>query len=149
MIHINLGCGLNYFESDNYTKWINIDKSKMFKADEYLDFDNENLKLPYEDETIDFIEASHILEHIKNIIPLMNECYRILKKGGVMSVKVPQGIGIWADPTHVRGFSVISFRYYCNYPLSEGYGITAKFREKHKAIIPNEDGGELNVVLEK
>ena len=149
MTNLNLGCGPNYYDSDNNTKWINIDKSKSFRADEYLDFDDANLKLPYDDETIDYIEAHHILEHIKNIIPLMNECYRILKKGGMMNIKVPQGIGTWADPTHVRAFSVISFRYYCNFYLSEGYGITAKFKERQMIILPNQDGGELNVLLEK
>jgi len=140
MLKLNLGCGLRRIEG-----YINIDKSKSSKADWILDLEEQ--EIPFKD--VDEIVATHILEHIKNIIPLMNDCYRVLKEGGRMFIEVPQGEGIWADPTHVRAFSSLSFRYYCGYPFSEIYGITAKFKCISLDFIPNQDGGILRVILEK
>ena len=140
MVKLNLGCGLRRIEG-----YINIDKSGASKADAFFDLEEANMF--YTD--VEEIVATHILEHIKNIIPLMNNCYQMLKVGGRMFIEVPQNEGIWADPTHVRAFSSLSFRYYCGYPFSEIYGITAKFKCISQEFIANPDGGVLKVVLEK
>ena len=143
MVKINLGSGFRYLEG-----YINIDKTnKFFKID--LELDLELGKLPFDDNSVEIIEATHILEHINNLIPLMNECYRILEKKGIMHIQVPQGIGMVADPTHVRLFSPLSFRYYCGYPYSEAYGITCQFKVIKMIFENNEDGGVLDVILEK
>jgi len=139
---LNLGCG-----NKKMYEYINIDKSKFANPDLVLDL--EEGKLPYEDESISGIVATHILEHIQNIIPLMNECYRVLKKGGYMRIVVPQNEGIWADPTHVRAFSNLSFRYYCGYAFGDIYGITCRFEQVDSDFVDNEDGGELNITLKK
>ena len=143
MGRLNLGSGFRYL--DNF---INIDKTdKFFKVDLVLDL--ELGKLPFEDNSIEQIEATHILEHIFNIISLMNECYRVLKEGGKMHIQVPQGMGMVGDPSHVRLFSPISFRYYCNYLYGETYGIKCKFKITRLIFENNEDGGVLDVILEK
>ena len=139
---LNIGSGLNY-----RIGYVNIDKSKKAKADLFLDL--EKGRLPYKDNSVEEIIATHVLEHIQNIIPLMNECYRVLKKEGRMFIEVPQNEGIFADPTHVRGFSNLSFRYYCGYPFSEIYGIKCNFKEIQNIFINNQDGGVLQVILEK
>jgi len=139
---INMGSGMRYIPGH-----INIDKSKFAHPDLKLDLEKGNL--PYKDNSVDEIIATHILEHISNIIPLMNECYRVLKEGGKMYIEVPQGDGILADPTHKRAFSKLSWRYYCGYAFDEIYGITAKFKLIKNEFIDNEDGGILSVILEK
>ena len=144
MVRINLGCGTKYLED-----YLNIDKSNIVRLDLLFNLDDPKIKLPIENEDCEEILAEHILEHITNIISLMNECYRILKKGSRMIIKVPQGEGMWADPTHVRFFSPLSWRYYCDYPTSEVYGIECHFRLVSCEYEPNQDGGQLIVVLEK
>jgi len=139
---LNLGCGLN-----KHSEFINIDYSKSANPDLILDLEKE--KFPYEENSVSLIHASHILEHIENIIPLINECYRVLMPKAKMIIEVPQGDGTWADPTHKRAFSKLSFRYYCGYPLSEIYGITAKFEQLECIFSENPDGGSLMVVLQK
>lgn len=139
---LNLGCGNRKLEW-----YINIDKSEFANPDFILDL--EEGELPYDNDSISEIIATHILEHIQNIIPLMNECYRVLKKDGKMKIVVPQNEGIWADPTHVRAFSNLSFRYYCGYAFGEIYGITCKFKEITNFFKDNEDGGELHITLKK
>lgn len=139
---LNLGCGMKYLQG-----YVNIDISEKSKADLILDL--ENGKLPYKDNSIDEIQAIQFLEHIRNLIPLMNECYRVLAPKGVFHIIVPQGEGIWADPTHVRGFSELSYRYFCGYGFPELYGITCKFRFISQCYENNEDGGVLKLVLSK
>ena len=140
MLKLNLGSGLRKLEG-----YVNIDKSLNASPDDVINL--EEGFIPYGG--VDEILATHILEHIQNIIPLMNECFRVLKEGGRMIIEVPQNEGTWADPTHVRAFSKLSFRYYCGYPFSEIYGITAKFKLISQDFIDNPDGGVLRVILEK
>lgn len=139
---LNLGCGMRYTQG-----YVNIDISEKVKADLILDL--EDGKLPYKDNSVDEIQAKHLLEHIRNLIPLMNECYRVLARKGMFHIVVPQGEGIWADPTHVRGFSELSCRYFCGYGYPELCGITCKFRFISQNYINNEDGGVLEIALSK
>ena len=139
---LNLGSGVRPLEG-----YINIDKSRKVHPDKRIDL--EDGLLPYETESIEEICATHILEHIRNLIPLMNECYRVLQRGGKMVIAVPQNEGTWGDPTHVRAFSKLSWRYFCGYPLSDAYGITARFKLIEEKFIDNEDGGVLVAVLQK
>lgn len=53
----------------------------------YPEIDIENIS--YEDKTFDVILHSDTLEHIPNSIRGLSECYRILKKGGVMFFTIP------------------------------------------------------------
>ena len=48
-------------------------------------------KLPIKDETVDYLYASHVLEHLpfREFRKALKESYRILKKGGVFRVVVP------------------------------------------------------------
>jgi ubiquinone/menaquinone biosynthesis C-methylase UbiE len=70
--------------------------------------------LPFKDESFDDIKAVHVLEHIDNIVKAMDECYRVLKKGGRFHVRVPHfpHIGSIADPTHKRYFVSDTFGYF-------------------------------------
>ena len=46
--------------------------------------------LPYADTSIDFIIATDVFEHVRNVEIVMNECQRVLKKGGKLCVAFPQ-----------------------------------------------------------
>jgi predicted SAM-dependent methyltransferase len=100
---------------------------------------------PIASEFYDYIKANDILEHLDDVVKVMEELYRILKVGGELFIRVPDGRipeAIWADPTHKRGFVPVSFDYfipdthsYNNY----GFYTTAKFekvsfREKNKGL---------------
>jgi ubiquinone/menaquinone biosynthesis C-methylase UbiE len=71
--------------------------------------------LPFAEQSIDHVFAVHVLEHVNNIIPLMNDIHRVLKDEGVLHVMVPywrHSVAV-ADPTHVRFFVPQSFRMFC------------------------------------
>jgi SAM-dependent methyltransferase len=46
-------------------------------------------ELPFEDETYDFVFASHVLEHVPNDIKALSEIRRILKANGIAVLPVP------------------------------------------------------------
>lgn len=119
---LNIGCGKKKIEG-----YINIDCQDS--ADVVLDL--EKAVLPYDDNSVDLILASHVFEHIHNLIPLVNECYRVLKSGGVLNVAVPNVAFMEAfqDPTHCRFFTEFTWRYWIKDDFyfeecGKGYGIT-------------------------
>lgn len=97
-IKLNLGCGHKKKEG-----YINIDNRKEVEPDMVVDF--EKGKLPFDMSTVDEIYISHLLEHIHNFIPFMEEMYRVLKPHGKVAIKAPYGLseGGIGDPTHAGG----------------------------------------------
>ena len=63
-------------------------------------------KIPLEDNSVEHFECLHVLEHINNILPLMEELHRIAKPYAIMDIAVPYGWtnAAFEDPTHVRSF---------------------------------------------
>jgi len=47
--------------------------------------------LPFPDESVDYLYSSHLLEHLskEDANKLLKEAYRVLKKGGVIRICVP------------------------------------------------------------
>ena len=48
--------------------------------------------LPFEDYTYDIIFCNHVLEHIPDDTKAMQELYRVLKKGGMAILQIPQDL---------------------------------------------------------
>lgn len=84
--------------------------------------------------SIEGIRCHQVVEHMDNIIPLMNNCFYVLKPGGLLELSTPKAFtDAWAqDPTHKKMFVRRTFDYFCDDPTTkdarEEYGITAKFK---------------------
>ncbi len=80
---LNLGCGGNFRDG-----WINIDINSP-----YPEVKNYDLRkgIPFDNETADFIYSSHMLEHLSksDAEKFISECYRVLKKDGILRLAVP------------------------------------------------------------
>jgi predicted SAM-dependent methyltransferase len=117
---LNLGCGEN-----KKAGWINIDYVPEVNPDLILDLNNtKHNRLPYKDNEIEELNAVDVLEHIENIIPLMNELHRVLVVGGVIHIEVPLAgtVDFYKDPTHVRSFVPETFKYFAEW-CPRFYGI--------------------------
>ncbi|MFA5000086.1 MAG: methyltransferase domain-containing protein [Patescibacteria group bacterium] len=79
---LNIGCGKIY-----HTDWINLDlvSSPGIKGH------NIKKRLPFPDNSLDFVYHSHILEHLRQneAKKFIKECYRILKPEGLIRIAVP------------------------------------------------------------
>lgn len=94
----------------------------LFPREGYLTIDQEgaditcdlNEGIPLEDNSVGVINASHLIEHLKDPIKTMREIHRVLAHGGWAFIEVPStdGRGAWQDPTHVSYWNENSFWYY-------------------------------------
>lgn len=84
-VKINLGCGHDYSKD-----LIGLDIADY--GQQYKGFDMEKDKLPFESNSVDYILANHSLEHIWDVQNIMNETWRVLKKGCDFEIRVPYGL---------------------------------------------------------
>jgi SAM-dependent methyltransferase len=123
---INVGCGRNILPG-----WVNIDR---ITHPEVLCADlNEcaTIPLPLPSDSADEILLSHVIEHIPNALPLMQELHRIAMPGAKVTIRVPYGSSddAWEDPTHVRAYFPGSFGYFSQpYFWRADYGFRGDFR---------------------
>ncbi len=103
LLKVDIGGGL--FPRPGY---LTVDKQD---ADVICDL-NDGIPLP--DNSVGVINASHVLEHLKDPIKSMSEIYRVLCDGGWAFIEVPStdGRGAFQDPTHVSFWNENSFWYY-------------------------------------
>ena len=69
------------------------------------------LPWPWVDDSFDQIAASSVLEHLRiDLVKALDECWRILRPGGTLRVKVPywNHENSYADPTHRWRYSLRS-----------------------------------------
>ncbi|MBD3346451.1 MAG: methyltransferase domain-containing protein [Chitinivibrionales bacterium] len=61
--------------------------------------------LPIKSESIDYVNCSHVLEHVVSDSELVKEIHRILKPDGTAFFMVPLNEKGWDVPTHVRKYT--------------------------------------------
>jgi SAM-dependent methyltransferase len=87
---------------------------------------------PFPDSTFDAIMCAHVIEHLDNVISVMEQLHRIAKPGGRVWIRVPHytSLNFNTDPTHRHAFSSRSFDYLCldTDLVSYDYS-TARFRK--------------------
>lgn len=106
-VNLNLGCGRHPLDG-----WINLDRVAGEGADIVAELGMESI--PLATGSVDCVFASHVLEHIPDIISAMREIHRVLTPGGYLVAAVPHAghDGAWDDPTHVRAFTASSWGYF-------------------------------------
>lgn len=105
---IDIGCG----DRKQIPQAIGVDKREGPEVDIVTNLEN---ALPFQDNSTDHLFAVHVLEHVHNLIGLMNDIHRVLRPSGVLHVLVPhwKDVIAVADPTHVRFFDIPTFQYFC------------------------------------
>jgi predicted SAM-dependent methyltransferase len=85
-IRLHLGCGDQYFDG-----WINTDNYVFRVADAKLDA----MKIPLEDDSVDELWASHIIEHFNFYegFDVLKEWYRVMKVNSKLSLETPDFLG--------------------------------------------------------
>ena len=104
---LDLGCG-----NKKRTGAIGVDFNNRTDAD--IIHNLNVFPYPFEDSSFDQIYLDNTLEHLDNVILVMEEIHRICKPGGLVKVIVPYFRSVWAyiDPTHKHFFTVDSFAYF-------------------------------------
>jgi SAM-dependent methyltransferase len=104
----DIGCG----ERKQFARSCGIDRQSYPGVDVVTDLEG---PLPIDDDAFDHVFAIHVLEHIRDLVGLMNELHRILRPTGVLHVLTPywHHVNAIADPTHVRYMDIQTFKYFC------------------------------------
>ena len=97
---INIGSG-----ADRLPGFLNIDIDEATGADIVRDIEK---GLPFDDASVDEIHCAHTLEHIKDLMFVLREFYRVSKPGAKITIVVP--LMDASDITHVRFFTKDTFR---------------------------------------
>ena len=123
MIKLNLGCGYN-----KLPEFINIDNRASLLPDVTCDLSE---SIPFKDSSVDEIIAKDFLEHIPigKTVHVIEEMYRVLKRGGFLYAMTPStdGRGAFQDPTHVSFWNKNSWLYYMDDAYRNLYDVKAKF----------------------
>jgi SAM-dependent methyltransferase len=105
---LDLGCG----DQKQYPGNIGVDVRHARDVDVVADLTD---GIPVPDRAVDRVFAVHVLEHLIDFLPLVDECHRVLRPGGVLHVLSPwwRYVNAVADPTHVRLLDVQTFKGIC------------------------------------
>ena len=152
-VKINLGAGDTALYTKTTAGFINVDMKDLPGID--VVWNLEEFPWPFPDGCADILMASQLVEHIapQKFINFMDEAWRVLKVGGQFMIATPYAgsSAYWQDPTHVHGFTEVSWSYfdpfdaYSNGLLYQNYR-PKPFHIKENAWYPN---GNLEVLLEK
>jgi len=103
---LNLGCGNKILDG-----YVNVDKFDLYNVD--IKHDLEKFPYPFNDNSVEEIKLSHVLEHIGQdpdvFIRILKEFYRICKNQALINIAVPhpRHDHFISDPTHVRPITVL------------------------------------------
>jgi SAM-dependent methyltransferase len=108
---LDLGCG----DQRQYPTNIGVDRRHTPSVAAVADVSR---PLPFRDGGVDRIFAVHVLEHLIDFLPLVAECHRVLRPGGVLHVLSPwwKHVNAVADPTHVRLLDTQTIKGICSGP---------------------------------
>jgi SAM-dependent methyltransferase len=107
MVVLEIGCGFKKTHDA-----IGVDINPRSQADVICDLNR--FPYPFADNQFDRVIASHILEHLDNVVMTMQELWRISKPDATILIDVPHFSSPWyfQDPTHQHSFGTRTFEYW-------------------------------------
>lgn len=106
---IDLGCGKRKF-----SEAIGVDINPLSDADIIADLNH--FPYPFKDNIFDKVICNSFLEHLDDLISVIEEIHRVSKNGAHIIITGPHfsSSDFYADPTHKRAFSSRTFDCFIN-----------------------------------
>ncbi|MEN6537630.1 MAG: methyltransferase domain-containing protein [Bryobacteraceae bacterium] len=121
---LDVGCGVN-----KYAGAIGVDRNPRSRADVLCDLDH--VPYPFAGGSFDQIRAIHVVEHVSDVIRMMEEFHRLVRPGGRILIVTPHytDFSSFCDPTHRWHLNSFSFRYFGEDHGGFGYYSGFRLRE--------------------
>ena len=122
---LDVGCGLNKRPGS-----VGLDRNPCTAADVIADLDH--FPYPFRDSVFDELYATHVIEHVADVIRTMEEFHRLVRPGGRIFITTPHytDFSSFCDPTHRWHLNSFSFRYFGADHGGFGYYSAARLRER-------------------
>jgi hypothetical protein len=106
---LNLGCG-----RDIRSGWCNVDMVSLPGVDLVADLSHPNSLYDIADDVVTHMDMPHLLEHIADPLPLLEELWRVAQPGCTLMIALPHGANdmAFADPQHIRQYFPSSFQFF-------------------------------------
>jgi len=131
---LNVGCGRNIKDG-----WINLDSSALPGVDLVCDLESVRVKpIALPDESVSEFLISHVIEHIRDSLGLMQELWRLATSDAIAVIRVPHGGSddAWEDPTHLRAYFPGSFGYFSQpFYSNADYGYRADWNPEKLTLL--------------
>lgn len=129
---LDVGCGNNKIPGA-----VGIDLVSGTQAD--IVHDLNVFPWPLEDSSFEFIRLWSVIEHLRDIVAVVNEVYRVSKPGATVIIGTPHfsSANAYTDPTHVHWYSASFLDYFIeDTELSRTYGFysQARFRLEERRV---------------
>jgi SAM-dependent methyltransferase len=120
---LDVGCG-----RDKLPGAVGIDRSSDTAADVVHDLDR--LPWPFADGTFREVRCQDVIEHLQDVVAVMEEIHRITAPDALIRIRVPHfsSVQAFTDPTHRHFFSSESFDYFSPDRTLYAHYSTAQFR---------------------
>jgi len=107
-VRLNIGSG-----KTKISNYYSVDCVELYGIDIVADLNKPLLEIP--DNSVEAIYSRHALEHVEKFPELMEEFWRVGKRGCSLEIVVPHFSNVYAysDPTHVRFFGIYTMNYFC------------------------------------
>ena len=121
---LDVGCGLN-----KHPGAIGLDRNPHARADLIANLDH--FPFPFRDSSFREVRATHVIEHVADVIRTIEEFHRLLAPGGLLIIVTPHytDFSSFCDPTHRWHLNSFSLRYFGYDHGGFGYYSNARFRE--------------------
>lgn len=121
---LDVGCGIN-----KYPGSIGLDVNSRTRADVVANLDH--FPYPFRANSFREVRASHVIEHVADVIRTLEEFHRLLEPGGRVVIVTPHytDFSSFCDPTHRWHLNSFSLRYFGEDNAGFGYYSAARFRE--------------------
>lgn len=121
---LDVGCGVNKRPGS-----IGVDRNLASRADVIADLDR--FPWPFRDSSFDALYASHVIEHVADVVRVMEEFHRVVRPGGEIHIITPHytDFSSFCDPTHRWHLNSFSLRYFGEDHGGFGYYSQARFAE--------------------
>lgn len=127
-MNLNIGCG-----RDIKSGWTNVDSRPLPGVDHVMNLEWDDFPKEWRGK-IRRIYASHLIEHIDDILPLMENLWTVAAPDCELIVKCPHAGSddAWGDPTHVRAIVEETFWAWGQpYYWRSDYGYSGDWRLEH------------------